>query len=250
MDFNIKEIKYANAFIVDEKEAIDEVNHRINFVVSSEIVDRDGEVVEAQAVYDGTQRKNEFSANPVCLISHQHKLSDGTVPSIGPWMTDTAKLKSKRVEMVLQFDIELELGKQYWIAYKNKTMRAVSIGFATKDYRVEEINGKRVYIITKLELLEISVCAVGANQQAMSKMKGMEYLADEKGIAGNVAKYFEAMEKRITSLIEERFDQVKDLLVKDPDGCGADELGDSQLPPVAAKKTGKIFNALNNLLER
>lgn len=287
MNINTKEIKYTTAYILDEKDAIDEVNHRINFIVSSEVIDRDGEIIEAQAVYDAIHRKNEFASNPVCLISHQHRLACGTVPSIGPWLTDTARLVNKRVTMTLQFDVELDLGKQYWIAYKNKTMRAVSIGFRIKNYRVEEIKGCQVYIITELELLEISVCAVGANQLALSQLKEFgllseaphQKLIDDGKMTVRILDGYKTilngkevvvvtrmetvsgvstqsdMEKNIieqlTEIFEEKLDGIKLLLVdKDyPGGCGGDLLGDHQVPVVEAKKTESIVNVLNHMLK-
>lgn len=179
-EFQIKALRYTTAFIVDDEKAIDLDNHRINFVVSSDVIDRAGESVLAEGVYEAIHRKGEFKANPVCLIGHRHHLNTDKPAGIGNWDVTTAKLRKHHVEMVLQFDPELELGKEYWIAYKNKTMRAVSIGFRIKDYRVEEISNRRVLIITAMELVEISVCAVGMNQQALAKAKSLGLLPDVK----------------------------------------------------------------------
>jgi HK97 family phage prohead protease len=271
MEFNSKEFKEVIAYVVDEKDAIDEASHTIDFIVSTEIVDRDGEIVEAQSVMDGIIRKDEFIANPVCLISHQHKLPDGSVPSIGSWLTDTAKLAGKRVRMKLRFDTELPLGSQYWIAYKNKTMRAVSISFRIKNYRVEELNGKQVYIITELEMIEISVCAVGANKQALSQLKAAGLLPEgEKPKTLNAPMNYRILEyyktivdgKEVTvvtkmeplssatdisemkTFIEDQFDRLKLLLLDkhNPDGCGGDDLGDPLIPSGEELKSEDILN--------
>ncbi|MCE5186073.1 MAG: HK97 family phage prohead protease [Planctomycetaceae bacterium] len=178
-DINTKDIRYTRAYIVDDEKAIDLETHRINFVVSSDVIDRSGEIVEASAVFDAIQREGEFKACPVCLIGHRHHLNTDEPPSIGNWDVATARLRKHYVEMFLQFDIELKLGAQYWIAYKNKTMRAVSIGFRIKDYRVEEQKGRRVLIITEIELVEISVCAVGMNPQALSTLKAIGINVEE-----------------------------------------------------------------------
>jgi hypothetical protein len=73
--------------------------------------------------------------------------------------------------MRLQFAAETILGGQYWMLYKARHMRAVSIGFRTLDSREEVQNGKRIRIITRLELFEISCVPVPANPQALAKYK-------------------------------------------------------------------------------
>lgn len=216
---NTKDIRHIYAFIADTDKAIDAANNRINFTVSSEIVDRACEIVEAKAVYDAISRKGEFVDNPICLPCHQHVLKDGAPPSIGYWDTETAKLRGtkgkQRVDMALQFDTELKLGNEYWIAYKNKSMRAVSIGFGILDHRVEERDGRRIWIITKLELIEISCVAVGCNKQALAKVKGLEWLAsEEKGnLPETVKSYFDGQFAQLKDYIDERIDEIKDLVI-------------------------------------
>lgn len=220
-NFNTKEIKHVHAYIVDDTKAIDLENHRINFVVSSEIIDRSNEVVEAQAVFDSIHRKGEFTENPICLACHMHKLENGMPPSIGQWDTETAKLRNKRVEMVLQYDTELKLGSEYWIAYKNKSMRAVSIGFRVLDYRVEERNGTRIFIATKIELIEISCVAVGCNKEALAKLKEMGIIETKERLSDVelVNLISEAVTKQFGDQlfeIQNELDEIKTLLLPVP----------------------------------
>lgn len=215
-EINTKEIKHIRAYIADDNKAIDVENRRINFVVSSEVVDRSDEIVEAAAVADAISRKGEFIDNPICLACHLHRLDNGAPPAVGSWDTATAAVKGrkgkKQVEMVLQFDTEYDLGEKYWIVYKNKTMRAVSIGFRVLSYRVEDRDGKRIFIVERLELIEISCVAVGANQQALAKLKEMglweEQQKDNDGLAAAItAAVLEKLEPRFET-IEQSLDEL------------------------------------------
>lgn len=246
-ELNLKDIRYTTAYIVDDEKAIDLDNHRINFVVSSDVIDRSGESVLAEAVYKATQQKDEFRENPVCLIAHRHHLNTDEPPSIGTWDVSTAKQRKHHVEMFLQFDTELKLGNKYWIAYKNKTMRAVSIGFRIKNYRVEEVQNRRVLIITEIELIEISVCAVGCNQQALAKLKqlGLVETKDQlmqteivtltdRSDKTNPQSLIDAVVEKVAALIaplQDDLDELKTLITP-----GAED--DFSLPPTAKIPAG------------
>lgn len=256
MDYNTKDIRYVHAFVVEEKDAIDTKAHRINFVVSTDVVDRDNEQVLPEAVSEGIGRKN-FVKNPICLACHKHRLDNGEPPGIGSWDTETRKLKKHHVEMVLQFDIEYELGNKYWIVYKNKTMRAVSIGFRILDGHEETISGKRIYIITKIELYEISCVAVGANPDAVSKLKAL-YGDNSNVDAAEIAKAVaESFEPKIVKLLDDyhlrlqdSLDEIKLILAADPDGFARALLGDpddSSAPAGDQDKAEQILNTLNKI---
>lgn len=166
------ETKHLFAFIADDgdQKAIDEENSTIDFVISSSVIDRDDEIVETDAIQAACSKGN-FVANPVCLACHMHKLSDGMPPVIGSWQTDSFRTVGKKSQMPLQFAVDTILGGEYWKLYKAKHMRAVSIGFRTLDSREEFQGGKRIRVITKIELYEISCVPVPANPQALAKYK-------------------------------------------------------------------------------
>lgn len=242
MGINVKGIQYIHAYISEEKDAIDIENRRINFVISSEIIDRADEVVEAQAVFDAIHRKGEFIENPICLACHWHRLENGMPSAVGSWDPTTARIVTRRgkkqVEMVDQFDTELKLGSEYWIAYKNRTMRAVSISFRILDYRVEDQNGKRIFIVTKLELIEISCVAIGCNKEALARLKSMGLVPEEKADSSDLAARLEAFEKAMTQRLDRleetqtaAMDELKDLLCSnskefytDPDSDEQDDV--------------------------
>jgi len=164
------ETRHVLAYISKAADAIREDDHSINFIVSTDTVDRDNERVMPEAVM-ASITKGDFANNPAALPCHLHRLENGMPPSVGHWDTDTAQLLKHRVEMRLNFAADTQLGGEYWKYYSKRHMRAVSIGFRIIDGHEEVINGKRIYIITKIELFEISCVPVGANAQALSKHK-------------------------------------------------------------------------------
>ncbi len=256
MEINTKDLRRVHAFVVEEKDAIDIDAHRINFVVSTDVVDRDNEQVLPEAVFEAIGRK-EFVRNPVCLACHKHRLDNGEPPGIGSWDTETAKLRKHLVEMELQYDVEYDLGKKYWIVYKNKTMRAVSIGFRILDGHEETKDGKRIYIITKVELYEISCVAVGANPDAVSKIKALYGGNDNTGLAEQLkasqAETADQVKQHLDNFavrIEDSLDDIKLILAAVPDGFARDLLGnpdDSSDPAGDDKKAEQILSTLNEI---
>ncbi len=227
MEYDTKEMRHVHAFIVNEKDAINEDDHSINFVVSTDVVDRDNEMVMADAVHEAIHRKDEFHANPICLPCHKHRLDSGMPPCVGHWDVDTAKLLKHRVEMRLIYDMKNEIGSAYWNAYHDRHMRAVSIGFRIQDGHEQVKDDKRIYIITKIELYEVSCVGVGANRQALAKLKGFggwqESGADQKELPQRVADFFTKHFDDLRADFTAQIDELKDLMITDPDGL-AEEL--------------------------
>jgi len=173
-----KQIGHIFAYIAKAADAVDEENARITFTISTDKLDRQGEIVKAEAVAEAVTRPGEFRENPVALASHLHRLSDGMPPAVGSWDIDSLRQTNHRVQLTLQFAVDTKLGDQYWRLYSKRHMRAVSIGFRILDGHEEVKDKQRIYIITKIELFEISCVAVGANPQALSKLK--EFYLSEK----------------------------------------------------------------------
>lgn len=156
-------IKYFLGEIVENGVDID--NRRIRFVVSSDKIDRHGDIVEAAAVEKAIK---EFGKNPVFLAAHMHRSNDAKPTVIGSWDISSFKQTKGRSEMDAVF-ASTALAEEYWQLYKDKHMRAVSIGFRVLDSKTEKKDGHTIYIFTKIELYEISAVAVGANRQALAK---------------------------------------------------------------------------------
>lgn len=191
--------------------SIDAEKRQITAVASSEIIDRDGEIVLISAIKKAVK---EYMKNPVILACHSHRLSDGRSPVVGSVVA--YKFQGKDFIITVQF-ADTELGREYWELYKNKHQRAFSMGFRVLDRREETRNNRRVPIITEIELFEISVCAVPANPAALSKAKSFVWqkkieaeklrilnddeayikLLDEKGDDYNVGNFEDLSEAEI-----------------------------------------------------
>lgn len=243
-------IKHIEAFIAEAegKAAINEEARTIRFVISSAAIDRDNESVLPSAIAGAIK---EFAKNPVCLACHQHKLDSGMPPVVGSWDTDSFKATEKRCEMDLVF-AATDLAETYWQLYKSKHMRAVSIGFRVQDGREVVVSGKRHFEITKIELYEISCVAVGANRDALSKLKSLGWQADDGG--DRLKELAAQLKTDITRLREEvldQLDEIKCLLIPGSDE-DASLPGDASNPSDAAKQAdaGDILDEIANLLKK
>lgn len=238
-----KDIQHLLGFVI-EKDAVNEEQRRIRFVISTNKVDRDNERVEMQAIADSIP---VFAKNPSALACHLHRLESGRAPVIGSWDTDSFKVYATRCEMDLVF-ATTELGEEYFQLYKDKHMRAVSIGYLPQEWHEEkDSKNGRVFVITKLELVEISCVAVGANRDALSKIKAY-YLQQEKQENSFPEDVVETIRKTVESQVktcidnfairlDDQLDEIKSLLITDSEGLAKSLLGTSseQSSPGGAK---------------
>jgi len=249
------EPKHIKAFISEKENSVDEVTHRILFIIP-EIVDRDDEIVTAQAIYDALRDKETFAANPICMPCHQHRLDSGKPPCVGHWDIDTAQLINGSVEVWLIFAIGTELGDEYWKCYSQKHMRAVSIGYHAREWHREERDGNGIDVTTKIELYEISCVAVGANQGALSKLKTLFGWTDEKEALKDiesliqviVSKLLDDKVSKLQTEISEQFDEIKLLFIPDSDKFAESLLGQGSESLVPADKNN-AENVLQQILK-
>lgn len=151
------------------KAGIQSASDPFTFVLSTEDVDRDGDVV----IQKGINLK-DFKKNPVALFGHDHK------QPIGTW--ENIRLEGKK----LLADLKLaELGTSDFIDTLHKLvnqriLKAVSIGFGIKKYeeRKEDSSGWMGYTFHETELYEASLVSVPANQNAL-RAKGMSIAPKE-----------------------------------------------------------------------
>ncbi len=238
-----KDLRHMYAYIDKAADAINEDDHSINFIPSTDKIDRHGEIVLPSAVAEGATRKGEFIENPVALACHLHRLSNGMPPAVGSWNVDTLKTQKHQVQMRLYFAVDTTLGLEYWKLYSKRHMRAVSIGFKILDGHEEVKDGKHIYIITKIELYEISCVAIGANPQALIKLKefyssndnGDNFAALEdrthplKSTHGEIEQLNRSVED-LKIFVEDTLDEIKSLLIADQGGFAKDLLRDPSDP--------------------
>lgn len=253
-----KDIQHLLAFIAEGKEAINEERYRIRFIISSDKLDRQGEIVTVDAIADSIPG---FSVNPCCLACHQHRLIDGTSPVTGSWDTDTFKAYKHHSEMDLEFAVDTKLGENYWRLYSKRHMRAVSIGFIPTEWHEEKDEKKgRYWVITKIELLEISCVPVGANRQALAKLK--EYFSGDsteseftklktfEGLDLIIEKAVDTRFKQLEDRIDEQFDEIKSLLIPGQDDLAEElmlaESSEKGAPAENQQKAEQLLSVLEN----
>ncbi|MBN2375720.1 MAG: HK97 family phage prohead protease [Sedimentisphaerales bacterium] len=148
-----------------EVKSVDVEKRQITGLASTGALDRTGEIVLPSAF---KKTLPEFMKNPVVLAAHLSELPGGHSPVVGKVVK--AWIDSKGLNITVEF-AKTELGEEYWILYSQKTQRAFSIGFRVLQSHDDYIEGKRVEIITEVELYEISCVAIPANQEALVKSK-------------------------------------------------------------------------------
>lgn len=140
----------------------------VRFKISSEVVDRDGDILIAK----GCDFEN-FKKNPVFLGFHnQHDYPLGIPKNWG--------VENKSVYCDVYFPTIEELSSNpaeasekaklvdfTYNCYKTGMLNAVSVGFIAKDLEPNKETGG--YIIKDWELLEFSAVAVPANQDAIAQ---------------------------------------------------------------------------------
>lgn len=150
-------------------EETNEENRTITFVLSTENVDRDGDVIRA----DGWILDN-YLKNPVVLFAHKYD-------SLPVARAEKVWVENGSLKATAKFATEKEnpLAENVYQLYKNGYMNAVSVGFIPIEYE-EKGEG---YEYSKQELLEFSCVPVPANPEALISLavKGMK---KEKEVVG------------------------------------------------------------------
>lgn len=141
--------------------SVDDVNHIVEGVFSSQNEDRHGEVV----VQNGWILQN-YLKNPVVLWAHQHDTFPiAKMISIG--VDQNNQLSGK-----MQFAVdEYEFAATAFALIKGGFLSAFSAGFMNNKYQIDQENG--VTYLVENELLEVSVVPIPANQLALAKTKGI-----------------------------------------------------------------------------
>jgi len=146
-----------------ETKASKEDDRIIEFIATKEVVDRDGEILKV----DGIKTTN-YKKNPIVLWAH-----DRAGLPIGK-TTSTRKVDGE-FRMKVQFATPEEYGfaDTVYKLVKGGYLNAVSIGFMPNfekiEYPPQTKKGNKVFrIFHEVDLLEMSVVPIGANQSALS----------------------------------------------------------------------------------
>jgi phage head maturation protease len=138
--------------------SIDKENKTIDFIMTAEVADRDGDIVDIDTI-----QLDNFLLNPVVLPSHNNKEKVvGRVIEIKKEVVEGIKALIGKVQFAVGLTTEAD---EYWNLYSEGFQNAVSIGFNSP--RGEETkDGFRMF---DSELLELSLVSIPANQLALAK---------------------------------------------------------------------------------
>jgi len=151
-------------------------------IASTELEDRHGEVIKQ----DGWDLKL-FKDNPVILASHQYQdFPIGKATSI--------RVKDNKLIFKAVFSEKTEKAKEAFNLIKEGILNAFSVGFIPKEWDKKKSN-----VITKAELMEISVVSIPANPQAVVTAKGMKGDMIENMVKHWIVDYQKDIDKLTTS---------------------------------------------------
>ena len=236
-------------FVIEITKEPDLANRRIIAVISSEAVDRDDEIVSADAIKAAMPG---FMKNPVVIVYHTHRLGDGTPVVIGKVIRWWQEKDKTLVEIEFA---DTEKGREYFSLYAGKYQQAFSIGFNSNPQKRERrtIDGKTVLVHTEIKLYELSAVAVPSNPEALTKALQDQFTKSLQAIEKSIGDKIADLKSFLTDEIEDQFDRLKLVLIdeKNPNGCGDDPLGDPDTPPVEEKqKTGNLLTAIANAIQK
>ena len=157
-----------------ETKSVDDKEGYIKAIVSTEAVDRDGEIILSSA---WRKTIGDFMKHPVVISSHDY---NDLTKQLGEWVS--LEVTDNGLEGVAKYYINKGNAEADWgyeLAKQGKS--AYSVGFMAYDYMEGngEDNAKRTY--TDVELLEISQVTIPSNRDSLVTMrsKGLNPVAEE-----------------------------------------------------------------------
>lgn len=128
-----------------------------SFTISTPEVDRYGTIIVPSGI-DYTA----YMKNPVVLLNHKSdKLP--IAKCLGFF------LNGENLEATMQLDMNDEIACKVNDKIKNGFMQAVSVGIIPIEQEEQTINGEKITVYTKSELVEFSVVTIPANREALQK---------------------------------------------------------------------------------
>lgn len=157
--------------------SIDSATRTLRAVITTNDVDRDGEIIEPSAF---RKRIDTYLDNPVLLWMHDPRQAPiGSAKGV--------EFFDDRIEADLQFRAEgkSQIADEAWGLYEDGTLKSFSIGFRVFEIEEsvdEETGNAKPIRITDAELLEVSSVSIPANPNAIAKHYSAAVFL-QKGIA-------------------------------------------------------------------
>lgn len=149
--------------------SIDEKEHTATFVMSTENIDRHGDVVEQESWI-----LKYFNENPGFYF--QHRTGDSF--PLGRWIkvwleSDPENPGKQRLVGTAKFSVEIdEDAKRAWDHVVAGNLNMVSVGFI--PHKVDYSEERDCFVLSECELMECSLVGIGSNRQALIKDKEPE----------------------------------------------------------------------------
>lgn len=151
---------------ISVKAAADGGSRAFDVIASTDDVDLDGEVM----VQDWDLRR--YQQNPVILYFHNLCGMWGGEPedTLPVGFATNVAIQNGKLVATLNFVDEKasDMAERCYQGFIQKSLRAVSVGFRSKQGSVETRNGQDVYVLRGNELLEISVCPIPINPNSVT----------------------------------------------------------------------------------
>ena len=190
----------------------------IGGIASTESTDRDGEIIK-QAGWDF----GNFNSNPVLMLMHNYQ--DFPIGKVTELKVVDGKLLFKAI-----FSKTLPKAKEAYELVKEGILNCLSVGFIPREFDTKDQN-----VITKAELLEISLVPVPANPQAVILAKSFQ----KNDIASYIVKNFDLEEKTIDEdVLQQTADAIKEAEEKKEEET-IPEKGEDSTTEVPADKVGE-----------
>lgn len=146
-------------------QSIDEKKYTLDVVMSAQVVDRQGDIVDIQ-----TLNFDEFLSNPVLLQYHDYyKNPVGKIVKIWKGVEGGVQVLMATIQFAVE---EYDVAKTMFALYKGGYMSAFSIGFQVGRAETDAETG--ITTLYDCSLLELSCVAIPANQLALAKSKGLD----------------------------------------------------------------------------
>ena len=220
-------MSHITKFIRPELKVLDPKEGVISAIVSTEAIDRDGDIIR-QANWE----LGHFKSHPILLSSHNYR---GLRNQIGEW----TKMDIEGTELVGTAKYYIGEGNEeadWGFNLAQKGRAAFSVGFVPDMDAAKEltIGGKASFEFRGQELLEVSQVTVPSNPQALQALKGLgsvhpevdqlvtemlddmkeiEELKEEVASIGKADNHITGSYFELTKLIEEQFLDVKNYLL-------------------------------------
>lgn len=151
-----KSIEFGNNFQIinkaDDDSNVEEIT--IEGFASTSSKDRAWDIIPVTAWADPDARAN-YLMNPIVLAYHDHTQPIGTCLDLEP----------KEGGLFVRIKLVRSLNVKVFDAVRSGVLKSFSVGFRLKDLEYDEDND--AFILTKLELIEISVVSVPCNPEAV-----------------------------------------------------------------------------------